>query len=132
MGRLNQSKILRQKNQKAIKLSNETWDAIVWDVQPDQKTCRVKRQGSSKKITVNYPENWEKTPVYLKSKNAVKIMHTGGNRTRLEVVGHGQYIPSPVPDETEFIPSPRIEDHIISGREVVPYAVPAMGVLVKS
>ncbi len=129
--RFNQKKFLRQRSITLIKLASETKDAIVWDVLPLQYLCRVKIQGSNALISAYYPENWESTPVWLKPGNAVKIMHTGGNRGRIEVVGHGQYIPSPIAD-TQFPATPIGENHVISGCNIVPFPDPTTSVLVEA
>jgi hypothetical protein len=74
----------------------ESRDGIVWEHLPDQRLCRVKVQGSNELVVAWYPENWERKPVYLKPGNAVRIAHVGGVRNRIEIVGHGLTIPSPV------------------------------------
>jgi hypothetical protein len=74
----------------------ETRDGIVWEHLPDQRLCRVKIQGSNELVVAWYPENWQKTPVFLKPGNAVRIAHVGGLRNRIEIVGHGLTVPTPV------------------------------------
>jgi hydrogenase maturation factor len=74
----------------------ETRDGIVWEHLPDQRLARVKIQGSNELVVAWYPENWQKTPVFLKPGNAVRIAHVGGVRNRVEIVGHGLAIPTPV------------------------------------
>jgi len=74
----------------------ESRDAIVWEHLPDQRLVRVKVQGSNELVVAWYPENWERKPVYLKPGNAVRVAHVGGVRNRIEIVGHGLTIPSPV------------------------------------
>lgn len=86
---------VRQRIQREADARTETRDAILWDLLPGRK-CRVKVQGSDALIVASYPENWEQTPAWLKPGNAVKILHTAGNRNRIELIGHGQAIPTPV------------------------------------
>jgi hypothetical protein len=74
----------------------ETRDGVVWEHLPDQRLVRVKIQGSNELITAWYPENWQKTPVFLNLGNAVRIAHVGGMRSRIEIVGHGLTVPTPV------------------------------------
>jgi hypothetical protein len=94
--RLYGKRFLRRVAEKDAQYRKETRDGIVWEVLPDQRLARVKIQGSNEIITAWYPENWQKTPVFLKLGNAVRIAHVGGNRTRVEIVGHGLTVPTPV------------------------------------
>lgn len=89
-------RILKTGVERKLALRSETQDAILWSVQSSSRICSVKVQGSNTLIQAYYPENWEKTPAWLKPGNAVKIMHTGGNRGRIEIVGHGLMVPTPV------------------------------------
>jgi hypothetical protein len=116
--RLYGKRFLKNSNLRAIENHSETRDAILWDVLPAQRICRVKIQGSSQLINAYYPLNWEVTPGWLKPGNAVRITHTGGIRGRIELVGHGTYIPTPVSGDT--LPPVAIgEDGIITGCEVM-------------
>jgi len=71
-------------------------DAIVFDVTPSTRTCRVKIQGSDTTIVCDYPEGREQNPFYLKPGQAVRIQRKGGIRGRMEVIGIGQTIPTGV------------------------------------
>lgn len=119
---------LKNSNLRAIDGHSETRDAILWDVLPAQRICRVKIQGSAQLINAYYPLNWEVTPSWLKPGNAVRITHTGGIRGRIELVGHGTYIPTPVSGET-FPPVAIGEDGIITGCEVM-QLLPTPGMMV--
>ena len=88
-------RFLRNKAQRETAKRIETRDAILWDVFPGDKYCRVKIQGSNTLIKAQYPENWQQTPTYLKPGNAVRIQHVGGNRNRVVIVGNGAAIPTP-------------------------------------
>jgi hypothetical protein len=91
-------RILRRKSEKIAESRRETRDAIVWDVlsgDSDRK-CRVKIQGSNQLIIAHYPFNWGTNPEWVKPGNAVRITHQGGMRGKIEVVSHGQLVPSPV------------------------------------
>jgi len=98
--RLYGKKIVGNYVDKLQSAKEETRDAILWDILSTQRLCRVKIQGSNTLVVAHYPENWEKTPVWLKKGNAVKIVHTRGVRGRIELMGHGQVIPSPVSGDT--------------------------------
>src|SRR4030065_2853698 len=89
-------KFFRRAMDQEAQYRRETRDGIVWEHLPDQRLCRVKIQGSKEQVVAWCPENWEKTPVYLKPGNAVRIAHVGGIRNRIEIVSHGLTIPSPV------------------------------------
>lgn len=88
-------KILRTAMRRATNARIETRDAILWSVHPDERYCLVKLQGNNTTIKAYYPENTEQKPTWLKPGNAVKIQHTAGNRNRIELVGNGQYVPTP-------------------------------------
>ena len=112
-------KFLRNSMDRAAERRVESRDAILYDVDPGTRRARVRIQGSSTLVVVYYPENWEQTPAWLKAGNAVKISHTGGNRSRLELVGHGALIPTPVAGDSG-IPTVLPPDIIISGLQVIP------------
>ncbi len=113
-----------------IALRSETQDAVLWSVNTTTKVCSVKIQGSNQLINAYYPENYEKIPSWLKPGNAVKIMHTGGNRGRIEIIGNGILIPTPLTGST----TPTLttaKDCILSGCNVYPaFDDPQMVVLV--
>jgi hypothetical protein len=114
----------------------ETRDGVLWDIGPTiyvaDRMCRVKIQGSNEYIHAHYPENWEKIPTWLKPGNAVKIMHTGGVRGRIEIVGHGQMVPTPVSGaKFPTIVWPTSSDGILTGCSVIACETPRMAVLVE-
>lgn len=78
----------------------ETRDAILWDVIPLQRVCRVKIQGSNELIVAHYPQPWASEPAWLKPGTAIRIVHVGGDRGRIEVAGLGRAIPLPVAGNT--------------------------------
>jgi len=73
---------------------NETRDAVLWEILELERKARVKIANSDKLITVHYPRNWSALPQWARVGNAVRIIHRGGLRGRLEVVGHGRSLPS--------------------------------------
>lgn len=89
-------RLIRSRAQREAKSRAETRDAVLWEVLPDQRVCWVKVQGSDTKILATYPENWGKTPDWLKPGNSVKILHTTGNRNRVELIGNGSLLPTPL------------------------------------
>ncbi len=109
----------------------ESRDAICWDVLPAQRIARVKIQGSNEYVIAHYPINWDQTPVWLKASNAVRITHTGGIRARVELAGHGTYIPTPVSGSASPTPG-NDSDGIVSGCQVTPTFPSSMDVNVAS
>jgi len=97
------NRFLRQKMQKETDYRKETRDAILWDIL-DDKRCRVKILGSNTLLVANYPGNLESRPIWLKPGNAVRIQHTSGNRHKIEVVGNGLAVPTPVDGSSAPIP----------------------------
>jgi hypothetical protein len=110
--------MIRSLVRKETEKKREVRNGIVWSVDLDERTCRVKIQGSNYQIVAWYPENWEKTPQWLKKGNAVTIIHNGG-RGRVEVLGHGQVIPSPVGGADQFPGGDGADDAILSGMYII-------------
>lgn len=105
----------------------ETRDAVLWDLQLDQRVCRVKIQGSNEYIIAHFPQSWDSIPPWMKAGNAVRITHMGGVRGRVEVVGCGQMIPLPVAGGT--FPTPEtLSDTVLTGGHVGPSTPNAMSV----
>lgn len=92
--RLYNGKLLKGKTQKQIAKSREMRDAVIIDVTPASKYCRVKIQGSETLIKAYYPDNWESIPFYLKPGNCVRITSPGGKKGRPEVSGCGFLLPT--------------------------------------
>lgn len=130
--RLYNKRFITKNAEKKAREVQETRDAILWDVLPSQKLCRVKIQGSGEYITAHYPENWEQTPSWLKPGNAVKVMHTGGIRGWVEIVGHGQVVPTPLSGSAAPTPAPG-PDAIITGCNLsqIPN-IPQMAIMVST
>jgi hypothetical protein len=112
-----------------VEARTETRDAILWDIIDAQRVCRVKIQGSNQLIVAHFPQNWEKHPVWLKPGNAVKILHTSGIRGHVELIGHGNFVPTPVAGDT-FPPIAIGEDSILSGCQVIALDPAAMMVAI--
>jgi hypothetical protein len=90
-------------------------DAIVYDVSPSTRKCRVKIQGSDIAIVCDYNEGYQSPPVEVKPGQAVRIQRKGGIRGRPEVIGLGQTIPTGV----AYPPIAVGEDAILTGLEVI-------------
>jgi hypothetical protein len=124
-------RFLRQKTRRETAKRIETRDAILWDVFPDDKYCRVKIQGSNTLIKAQYPENWQQTPTYLKPGNAVRIQHIGGNRNRIEIIGNGGTIPTPT-GASMFPAAEAGQDAVLSGCTVNSLEDPDMYVWIET
>lgn len=124
-------RFLRRQFADMVSARTESRDAILWDVLPAQRCCRVKIQGSDTLIVANYPENWSQTPEWLKPGNAVRIIHRGGVRGYIEVAGHGVTLPTAVTGSVETPSVPAPPDAIMSGCAVQAFDPPQMGVIVR-
>jgi hypothetical protein len=108
----------------------ETRDGILWAVFPIDRYATVKIQGSNTQIRAYFPENWASLPEWLKMGNAVKIMHTGGNRGRIELVGHGQLIPTAVPGGQDNPGFPTMGDGVLTGMQLETTTPASMNIIV--
>ena len=120
MGLFNNKRLIRKNALSVSKSRQETRDAIIWEVLPTQRLCKIKIQGSTNFLYARYPQNWESTPQYLKAGNAVRVVHRGGNRNILEIVGHGRNLPT-FPDSTDAIVPIGSTNAVLSGLDI--YAV---------
>jgi hydrogenase maturation factor len=127
--RLYGKRFFRRTMDQEAQYRRESRDGIVWEHLPDQRLVRVKIQGSDELVVAWYPENWQKTPVFLKAGNAVRIAHVGGNRKRIEVVGHGLTIPTPVGGGM-FPAIPAGADYWVSGGGLLSTETPSLRVQV--
>lgn len=124
-------KFIRTNLDRRMAQRTETQDAILWSVQTGSRICSVKIQGSNTLIQAYYPENREKTPSWLKPGNAVKIMHTGGQRGRIEIVGHGLLLPTPQTGDDPAPTPETLNDVVLTGCNLYPaFNDPQMVILV--
>ncbi|OPY78227.1 MAG: hypothetical protein A4E65_02381 [Syntrophorhabdus sp. PtaU1.Bin153] len=128
--KLNRKIFLRRRFEKITQQRVESRDAILWDIDTSQRTCRVKIQGSNELITANVPQNIESNPQWLKPGNAVRIIHRGGIRGYIEVAGHGTGIPTAIAGVDVTPPEITPPDGTISGCSILATAVSSMVVLV--
>lgn len=108
----------------------ETRDAILWEIIPSQKICRVKIQGSDTLLQARYPENTHQTPPWMKPGSAVRVHHVGGNRNSVEIVGPGLIVPTPVPGGSAEPILATGENTILSGCQI--YALSGMNVRINT
>jgi hypothetical protein len=117
--RLYGGRVIRKSMKRQLRDAQELRDAIVIDVNSASKYCRVKIQGSTKLVKAWYPENWESAPQYLKPGNAVRINLPGGNKSRIEVAGHGMLLPTTPTGGTITVTPGAPADTVITGANIV-------------
>lgn len=116
--RMYRKRFLARNRQQDIERHRETRDGIIWSVDTSTRTVEVRVQGSDTTITAYFPENWYSPPEWCKYGNPVKIMHTGGVRSRIEVIGPG--LVAPYPQSGNIWPTdPLEEDAIVEGLDLM-------------
>lgn len=108
----------------------ESRDAGVISVDTTNRIATVKVQGSDEPIYARYPENFESTPQFLKPGNAVRISSPGGNRGRIEIIGHGLLLPTAIPGGSMTPATPTSGDTILTGLSLIAADPPAMSATV--
>lgn len=103
---------------RAMETKRETRDGIIWSIDLANRQVGVRIQRSNTEIKAYFPENWYEPPPWCKLGNSIKIMHTGGYRGRIEIIGNGLVIP--YPQTGSLWPSdPLQENMILSGLQVL-------------
>ena len=129
--RLYGGKFLRNKVGRMQEARIETRDALLWSVDDSNRTATIKIQGSDTQILAYFPQNWKTTPTWLKPGNAVRVVHVGGDRGRIELAGHGLLKPTAVEGGDVTVTLPGLGNAIMSGCAVKAKPnTPGMGVLV--
>jgi hypothetical protein len=72
----------------------ESRDAIVYDIDEANRWCRVRIAGTDTLVRAWFPNNFMRSPQWLKVSTAVRIAHVGGSKSRIEVVSPGLVQPS--------------------------------------
>jgi len=130
--RLYGKKFTRRFVDKKIKKTTETRDAILWAIDQTNRFCNVKIQGSDELITAHFPQNEAMKPEWLKIGNAVRVIHRGGIRGRVEIVGHGQAIPTPQVGSSSHPTIAGAGDMILSGLQITATDPPSISVNISS
>jgi hypothetical protein len=118
--RLLGKKFLRNSIERRIADHSETREGVVWHVYPDLRLAEVVIQNAVNKVMAHYPLNLTNTPDWLKEGNSVKINHVGGMRGRVELMGPGSTIPTPIAGGSVILPTAALPaDTIFSGMEVI-------------
>lgn len=114
---------------KRTNLRTESRDAVLWTVDWTNRICNVKIQGSDELVTAHFPQNEARLMSFMREGNAVRIVHRGGIRGYMEVVGHGMAIPTPVAGE--FHPTiSDLPDGITEGGQIIPTDPASMSVTI--
>jgi hypothetical protein len=92
----------------------ESRNAVVQAVYPDDRYALVRIQGSAKDIVAYYPLAFQSTPSWCKPLQPVIISHTGGIRSRIELVGPGLFVPTAQAGEVPPV-IPGGEDTVLTG-----------------
>lgn len=111
-------RFLKNSVQRQVAARMESRDALLVSIDYVARKALVKIQGSSAMVVAHFPENMASAEAWLKPGNAVRISHTGGERGRIELMGHGATIPTLLPGDTTTI-TPTIPDAVISGLMVI-------------
>jgi hypothetical protein len=93
------------------------FNAQIYDI-PTNEYCRVLIQGSPNPIVAYFNRAFANKPEGMEIGNGVLCQYKLGNRGRIEVIGHGQTIPSPVTGSPIIVP-PVGSDTILSGLQVL-------------
>lgn len=104
-------RFIRREREKSIDLKRETKDGIIWSIDISNRKVTLKIQGSNTEIAAYFPDNTHSPPPWCKLGNAIKIMHTGGIRGRIEIIGHGLVIPYPI--SGNIWPSDPVQENMI-------------------
>lgn len=89
-------RFLRNSMEGKVRERTETRDAMIWEIYTDERYCIVKVAGSDALIRAWFPRNTDRIPPWLKIGMTARIAHVGGDRSRIEVTGHGLVIPAPI------------------------------------
>jgi hypothetical protein len=101
----------------------ETRDAVIRTIDVPNRVALVRIQGSDKDIYARWAKAFSEVPEWLKEGNAVRVTHPEGNHGRVEIVGHGIFIPSTTSGGVVPITPTTEGDGIVSGA-VVSQTVP--------
>lgn len=115
--RIHGRRFVDRKMQRQARITSETRDGILWDIDWDNLIARVKIQGSAEYVNVHFPRNEAIQEGWMREGNAVRIIHRGGVRGYAEIVGHGHAIPTALSGDLHP-PTSELADGIISGMEL--------------
>jgi len=114
---------------KRTSLRTESRDAVLWTIDWTNRICNVKIQGSNELVTAHFPQNEARLMSFMRKGNAVRVVHRGGIRGYLEVVGHGMAIPTPV--SGDFHPAlSDLPDGVTECGQIIPTEPASMSVTI--
>jgi len=112
-------KFAKRSFNKRLNLRTESRDAVLWAIDWENRICNVKIQGSNELVTAHFPQNEARKMSYMREGNAVRVVHRGGVRGYLELVGHGMAIPTPVAGDSHPALSD-LPDGMTEGGQIIP------------
>jgi len=122
-------KFARRSVEKKTRFKTESRDAVLWAIDWQNRICNVKIQGSNELVTAHFPQNEARLMSFMREGNAVRVVHRGGIRGYLEVVGHGMAIPTPV--SGDFHPGlSGLPDGVTEGCQIIPTEPASMSVTI--
>jgi hypothetical protein len=127
--RLYGKRFLRNAMESKVRERIESRDTIIWEIYPDERYCIVKVAGSSALVRAWFPRNTDKIPPWLKVGMTARIAHVGGDRSRIEVIGHGLVLPASLSGVT-LPPIPVGDDGSLTGMQVNQTTSPGQSVAI--
>lgn len=122
-------KFARRSIEKKTRFKSESRDAVLWAIDWQNRICNVKIQGSNELVTAHFPQNEARLMSFMREGNAVRVVHRGGVRGYLEVVGHGMAVPTPV--SGDFHPGlSDLPDGVTEGCQIIPTDPPSMSITI--
>jgi hypothetical protein len=117
--------------EKKVRDKTETRDAIIWELDEENRIAWVKIQGSDELVNAHFPQNQWSLPKWARVGNCARVRHRQGHRGYLEVIGEGRAIPKPAIGVAH--PEPvDLADAILDGLQILPTSPASMSVLVTS
>ena len=98
--------------------AKESRDAIVISVDQATRSCIIRIQGTDEDIYAPWPEGMFQQPPYLRVGQSVAVRHPKGNGTKMQILGEGVVIPTPVGNGSVLPTQPSTDDTVVSGGAV--------------
>lgn len=103
---------------KRIYQHKESMFGKVVSIDRDARLAIVRIQGTQEDIYLPWSKNFEDVPPFVRINNPVLIQMVKGNKLRLEIVGNGGMLPTPVDGSSVLSTNPASANAIITGASV--------------